>query len=77
MVKTFTAQNIVSCNPLHWVWKDGELVGLMVNVEVNYGEMGMSHQVDIFEDLTDAQKLKAKQVYQFIKGKVEQAFLGD
>lgn len=75
MAKTFTAQNVISVNPLSWVWKDGELVGLMVNCEVNYGEMGMSHQVDIWEDLTQAQKDKAKAVYQFIKAKVETAFL--
>lgn len=77
MPKTFTAKNLVSVNPLAWVWKDGELVGLIVNVEVNYGEMGMTHQIDIWEDLTPQQKDKAKAVYLFIKGKVEQAFLSD
>jgi len=77
MPKTFIAKNLISVNPLQWVWKDGELVGLIVNCEVNYGEMGMSHQIDIWEDLTDPQKATAKAVYQFIKTKVEQAFLGD
>ena len=75
MPKTFTAQNVVSVNPIQFVWKEGELVAIMVDCEVNYGEMGVSHQVDIFEDLTPEQKNRAKQVYQFIKGKVEKAFL--
>lgn len=76
MAKTFVAKNVSSVNPLTWVLKGGELVGLIVSCEVNYGEMGFTHQVDIWEDLTQAQKVKAKDVYQFIKGKVETAFLG-
>ena len=75
MAKTFTAKNVISVNPIRFVWKEGELVAIMVSCEVNYGEMGMSHQVDIFEDLTQAQKDKAKAVYQFIKATVEKAFL--
>ena len=77
MAKTFTAKNVISVNPLSFVWKEGELVAIMVNCEVNYGEMGMSHQVDIIEDMTPDQIEKAKAVYQFIKGKVESSFLGD
>lgn len=75
MSKTFTAQNVVSVNPIKFVWKEGELVAIMVNCEVNYGELGLPHQVDIFEDLTEDQRDKAKAVYQFIKQKVEAAFL--
>lgn len=75
MPKTFTAQNVTTVNPISFVWKEGKLVAIMVNCEVNYGEMGMPHQVDIIEDLTQAQKDKAKAVYQFIRGRVEKAFL--
>lgn len=75
MPKTFTAKNIISVNPIQFVWKEGELVAIIVNCEVNYGEMSMTHQVDILEDLTQGEKKSAKQVYLRIKAKVEKAFL--
>lgn len=77
MAKTFTAQNVASCNPLQFVWKEGELVDVICNVEVNYGEMGLNHQVSLWEDLTATQKNKAKAVYLFLKAKVEEKFLGE
>jgi len=77
MPKTFNAKKVTSVNPLQWVWEAGECVGLLVNAEVNYGEMSITHQVDIWEDLTPEQKEKAVAIYQFVKAKVEQSFLGE
>jgi len=71
MPKQFIAQNVVSVNPLRFVSENGEVVGVIVDCAVNYGELGMSHQVDIWDDLTDAQKERAQEVYNFIKNKVE------
>ncbi|GAI75899.1 unnamed protein product, partial [marine sediment metagenome] len=50
-------------------------VAIMVDCEVNYGEMGMPHRVDIIEDMTPDQIDKAKAVYQFIKNKVDKSFM--
>ena len=77
MVKTFTAQNVVSVNPLQFVFREGNLTQILVNTEVNYGEMGMNHTFDILPHLTDNQKERALQTYEFIRGIIEQEFLGE
>ena len=76
MPKQFTAQSVQSVNPLQWVWKDGQLVQILVGCEVNYGELGMTHQVDILPDLTPEQRTRAEQIYQRIRYLVEVHFLG-
>ncbi len=75
MPKTFIAQNVISVNPLRWVWEEGELIGLVVGCEVNYGERGMPHQLDIYPYLTEAERGRAKTIYQAIKQKVETIIL--
>ena len=77
MPKTLIAQNVSSVNPLQWIWKEGELVDIICNCEVNYGELGLTHQVSILEDLTPEQVTKAKAVYQFLRNMVEAKFLED
>lgn len=75
MPKTFTAQNVVSVNPLRFLLEDDEVVGIVVDCEVNYGELGMTHQIDIWDELTADQQYRAQQVYDFIKNKVEQIIM--
>jgi len=76
MVKTYTAQNVVSVNPLHFETKGDVVTGLIVSCEVNYGELGMTHQLDIWGDLTPAQREIAQNVYDFVEGKVKSIILG-
>ena len=77
MPKVFTARNIVSVNPIQFVFKEGELVGLVVQAEVNYGEMAITHTLDIWEDLTETEQAKAKAVYNRIKSVVVRQFIGE
>lgn len=76
MPRTYIAQKVVSVNPLHFVLEAGNVVGLLCNCEVNYGELGMTHQIDLWGDLTPAQKTQAQAVYNFIKSKIEGIILG-
>lgn len=76
MPKTLIAQSVQSVNPLRFESTSGVITGLIVNCEVNYGELGMTHQLDIWEDLTPAQKAKAQTIYDLVKSKVETIFLG-
>jgi hypothetical protein len=76
MNKTFVAQNIVSVNPFHFKVEDGVVTGLVCNVEVNYGEMGLTHQIDLWADLTAPQKTMAQNLYNFIRAKATEHFLG-
>lgn len=74
--KALIPQNIVSVNPLEWVWKEGECVGLTVNVEVNYGERGLMHKIDIWPELTSQQRQQAVNIYNFIRARIVDAFIG-
>lgn len=76
MPKTLTADRVTSVNGLQFIWKEGEIVGLVAVAEVNYGEVGLTHQVDIWPDLTPAQRDRAKELYDFIRQKIEAEFLG-
>jgi len=75
MPKTFTAQTVSAINNIQFVHEAGVLTQLLCTAEVNYGEIGLTHQVDIFPDLLPAQIERAQAVYDFIKGKVEASFL--
>lgn len=76
MPKTYTAQSITHINPIQVIRTEGVVTGLVVNCDVNYGELGMQQEVDIWEDLTPTQKTKVVSIYNFIKAKVEDYFLG-
>ena len=76
MPKQFTAQSVQSVNPIHFEQKQGVVTGLLVNCEVNYGELGMTHQIDIWGDLNPAQRQKAQALYDFVKSEIESIILG-
>lgn len=71
----WTAQNIVSINPINFKVEGGNVVGLEVSCEVNYGEFGMSHQIDVWQYLNPGQKQVAQNVYNFLKSGLEQLIL--
>lgn len=75
MAKTFVAQNVVSVNPLHFEVKGNVVTGLIASCEVDYGELGMTHQIDLWGLLTDSQRTQAQKLYEFVKAKVEKIIL--
>jgi len=75
MAKTFVAQKVTSVNPLHFERKGDIVTGLIVDCEVSYGEIGMSHRVDVWGELTQAQRDTAQQFYEFIQRKIESIIL--
>jgi len=77
MPRQYTAQKVTSVNPLHFERKGDVVTGLICNCEVNYGELGITHQIDLWGDLTATQRQKAQAVYDFVKAKVEQIILGE
>lgn len=63
MPYTLTAKNIVAVNSLQFEVDQGKVIGMSLTVEVNYGEMGLSHQFDPWAELTDAQKSLSQAMY--------------
>lgn len=53
----------MSINPLQFKVKEGNVIGLTMNVDVNYGEMGISHQVELWDELPDGYKDRAQSIY--------------
>lgn len=72
----FTAQSVDHVNPLEFKREGETVTGLKVNVSVNYGTMGMVHQIDLWPSLTDTQKAQAQATYNFIRNRCVQIVLG-
>ena len=64
MPKTLIAKNIQPISSLSFKVDKDIVTGLTLDVEVNYGEMGCSHQLDIWADLTANQQAQAQALYE-------------
>jgi len=64
MPKTLIAKNIQPISSLHFKVDEGIVTGLTLDIEVNYGEMGCIHQLDIWNDLTDNQQAQFQSLYE-------------
>lgn len=76
MPKTYTAQKVVSVNPVSFQVKDGVIRAIMVTCEVSYGALGMTHQIDILADLDPGEVNDCLEVYNLIKSKIDAIILG-
>jgi len=76
MAKTLVAQNVVGINPLTFVREGDTVVGLKCQADVNYGEMGCSHEIDVWPLMTASQRTQAQVVYNFLHAKVTQLIMG-
>ena len=70
MPKTFVAQNIVRINPVHFEVQEGVVTELVCNAEVNYGEMGLTHQFKLWGLLNTTQKQRAQKLYDHCLAKI-------
>jgi len=75
MPKTLVAKSIPGINPMHFEVKDGVVQRLLLNVNVNYGELGITHQIDLFDDFSDTQKARAQKLYDDALAKATKRFL--
>ncbi len=66
----FTAKNIESISSLTFVTEGAVVKGLTCQVNVNYGSMGMSHQIDLWPVMTPAQQIVSQNLYNVIMKKV-------
>jgi len=71
MPKTFVAQNIVAINGLAFQTKDDIVVGLIASCDVNYGELGLTQEIDLWSKLTKTQRNQAQSIYNAVKNKLE------
>ena len=71
------AKSIRGVNPLQWRFEGNTIVGLVVQTEVNFGEVGLNMPFDIWEDLNDAEKEMAGKVYNRIYQIIESKVLGE
>ncbi len=73
----FKAQSVTRVNPLTFEVVGDTVVGLTCNIEVNYGGMGLSHQLDLWGELNQAQKEQAQAIYNFLVNRAKAVVLGD
>lgn len=72
----WTAKNIVSINPISFISDDGITVSkLICQCEVNYGEFGLSHTIDLWIDMNDTQKARVQAIFDAIKVGLERIIL--
>ena len=76
MAKTLVAKNIAGINNVVFsIGSVGKITAISVGCEVNFGEMGLSQTVDIWADLTVAQKIVAQNFYARLKAIVEETLI--
>jgi len=76
MAKTLIAQNVTSINPITFTRDGDEIVGMVCRAEVNYSELGLTHDIDVWPLMNVTQKAQAQAIYNFLKVKAEQAIMG-
>ncbi|MBA7618503.1 hypothetical protein ES703_25830 [subsurface metagenome] len=76
MPKQFTAQKVTNFNPMSFVFDGDDMIGFEVSVEVNYGSFGLTHQLNIWPMLNDAQKSMLFQLQTRLKVALDQYYLG-
>lgn len=74
--KKLEAQDVHSFTDVQPVWKEGNIVGLVMQVEVNFGETSLVYPADVWEDLTEGEKKSAEALFKRIRQLLEQQFLG-
>ena len=76
MVKTYTAQSIAANHNWQFVFADGgEISGLVIKGEVNYGSMGKVETLDIWPHLTPAQQAQIQNAYNAVRTWFNKQFL--
>jgi len=75
MPKTLVAKGIKSINPLIFRVENDKVTGCLMNVDVNYGELGLVHQSDIWYTLTTGEQHQVQQVYDILHQKAVKHFL--
>ena len=75
MPKQFTAHSVQSANQVRFEITGNVVTGLIVTCDVNYGELGLTHQIDIWGDLPAAQRQKVQALYDLVKDKIESIIL--
>jgi len=75
MPKQYNAQSIRGFNSGQFV-RDGEaVIGFTIQVEVNYGSMNLTHMMDLWPYLNDAQKASIQALHDRIKAFLNQYYL--
>jgi cell division septal protein FtsQ len=75
MPRKFEAKNIERVGAIRIGEEDGVVSSLDVEVEVNYGEVGLAHLVNLYPQLTQPQRKALQLIYDTVKAKVEEYFL--
>ena len=76
MPRQYTAQNIASISNLKFILKGEEVVGFSANAEVNYGEMGLTHDFDLWAEMDDTDRRRVQTLYNIVKRQLERLILG-
>ena len=71
----FTAQNIASIGSIRFETSDGELTAITCDIEVNYGDRGMFHSINLWDELNIGEQHEFKTIYDLIKRKLEKIVL--
>jgi len=76
MAKIYTAQSVAANHNWQFVFSDGgDISGLVIKGEVNYGSMGKIEQLDIWPHLSAAQKAQIQNAYNAVRTWFNNQFL--
>lgn len=75
MPKALTAKNISSIQSLSFQEEDGRLTGAILTFEVNYGELGLGHQLDVWSLLLPPQRERLQAIYDSLKALAQREFI--
>ena len=76
MPKTLIAQNIARIGGLTLGLDDqGKVNSFQVTCEVNYGSMGMTETLELWDKLSSAQRTQIQTVFNLMKSKLEAIIL--
>ncbi len=71
-----TAQSVHSMSSIRFEVENDVVKGFTVDCEVEYGEFGMNHTIDVWAKMNSNQKTRVQELYNLLKLKVEKIVLG-
>ena len=63
MVKQYTVKHVRDWQPRQFIRDGGEIIGFMIDVELNLGSFAITQQLDVWEFLTEPQREAIQSFY--------------
>ena len=73
-----TAQHIHSISSANFEVEEDKVTvkGFTIDCDINYGDFNKNHSIDLWAEMTNAQRSRVQELYDMLKSKVERIVLG-